>query len=165
MKLLAAPILAALALSFSGCAELPANATAKDRALAAIKSAENWAKPSAATATTAFLLLRRDPAVRTQDAHYIYAGAVALRTLSTGSTPTPEQLDAWVATFLKGDPNAGLIGKPLCRALRPTASQEIATTHPCLAQPRWQVQGEQGRVVHLPRHAHYQSGDRLVLVD
>lgn len=90
-----------LQLGFSGCAEtIPKNATAQQRAQAAINGATDYVKFVVPPAITAWLLLQKDVAKQQQDAAFVYAGATALNSAATGEILTPAQLQSLIGTFM-----------------------------------------------------------------
>jgi hypothetical protein len=97
-------LLLVLALVFTGCAGLPANATPQEKARAALNTAQIGIKYTVGPAITAFLLLEKDDAQRAKDAAYVYAGASALNAAATGELLTKEQLAAIIGSFTRNDP-------------------------------------------------------------
>lgn len=77
------------------------NATAREKALAAIHDAENGLKFMIPPGVTTWLLLEADPVKRRQDAAWVYAAATAINTMATGAILTPEQLEAQIKLFTR----------------------------------------------------------------
>jgi len=93
-----------IATALLGCAGLPQNATPQEKAAYAIAQAQKYSPPLITAAVTAFLITERNPANQSRDAAYIYSGATALYTFSSGSVPSAADVQAAVQAFAKGDP-------------------------------------------------------------
>lgn len=112
------------AFATSGCVNTPpANATAQQKAQAALDTATNGVKFVVGPAITAWLLLQKDHAKQQQEAAMVYAGAVALNSAATGSVPTQDQLENLIATFFPGS-------DPRYQDLARLLSSEYGTLYP-----------------------------------